>query len=98
MFYKNNESEYSDTYRHLWSIAGDNSWLENNIINALISNRFKTVKKIGYIVTSVFDSIENLSETEPTPLKDDKLGLKAVKSLGGNHWNFVYFSLNNQTL
>ena len=95
------ESEYSNlTYRHLWSIVDDSAWLEDAIINALISNRFKTVKKIGYIETSVFESIENhfLSETVPTHLEDDKDGYVALKNFGENHWVFVYLSFKDQTL
>ena len=95
-----NESEYSNlTYRHLWSIVDDSAWLEDAIINALIGNRCKNVKKVGYIETSVFESIENphLSETVQTPLKDEKDGYVAVKNSGGNHWVFVYISFKDHT-
>ena len=96
-----NESDYLNiSYADLWSLVYTEGWLSDVIINAVLKSRFKYNNDVGYIETSVFESIENsfLVDTVPTPLKDDKDGYVAVKNAGGVHWVFVYLSFNDQAL
>ena len=95
------ESEYLNlSYADLWSLVNKSGWLSDAAINAILNFRCKYSKNVGYIETSVFESIENpyLVETVPTPLKDDKDGYVAVKNVGRAHWVFVYLSFKDQTL
>ena len=84
----------------LWSIANEQSYIEDPVLDAVLNDSFKDHKQIGFIETSVFNAIENpyFSETTVTPFKNDKDAYVAVKNINNNHWIFVFLNFLNKTL
>ena len=96
--YKAKEGFMNLTFKDVYSLVCEYGWLSDSVITAVINNVVKE-GELGFIEVSILEALENphLTGTTPTPFKE-KSGYIAVKNVDGNHWIFVYMSLNNQTM